>query len=87
MKITTDTADSLAAKLATLDLTDEEGVLLTTLIESDEGEVTGFNFEEIKVTFAPRVIGPLPKRWKAAEGESYTEVEWTYVVTQDLQDW
>lgn len=77
MNISAETADSLAAKLATLDLTDEEGVLLTTLLAED-AEVTGFNYEEIKVTFAPRVIKPLPSRWNIEQGSGYTEVEWTY---------
>jgi len=82
MNITSDTAASLGEKLAGLNLTDEEGVLLTTLL-GDESEVSGFgadrpapdgfslNFEEIKVTYMPRVLDPLPGAWKREGGEHY----------------
>ncbi len=66
-----ETAESLGAKLATLELTDDESTLLAILIggEPEFGdEVEGFgmdadratgislNFEELKVTYAPVVV-------------------------------
>jgi hypothetical protein len=89
MKITAATASSLGEKLAGLDLSDEEGVLLTTLVGADaESEVDGFAdiarranngfYDEVEIHFRTDVVRPFPNRWKVEEGESYTEVEWTY---------
>ncbi len=88
MKINPETAATLGDKLASLNLTEEEGVLLTTLL-ADDSEVSGFgrygerqgvtlNYEEIKVTYLSKVISPLPKSWNIEQGSAaYTEVEWT----------
>lgn len=89
MKINPETAETLGSKLAGLNLTEEEGVLLTTLL-AGESEVSGFgrdgkrdatipNYEEIKVTYLSKVISPLPNAWNIEQGSAgYTEVEWTY---------
>ena len=79
MKITKDTATSLGEKLATLELSSEEAVLLSTLFE-DESEVVGFNnFEEVKVTYRPAIRGPVENKWiDVLSQRGYTEVEWTY---------
>lgn len=75
MRITAGTAATLSKKLAELDLTDEEGVLLTSLI-AGEDEVNGFYaYDKVIWTYAPQVLGPLPDRWKAKEGESYANIE------------
>lgn len=92
MKISTDTSASLGDKLAGLDLTDEEGVLLTMLLTQNRGdEVEGFRqpqpeqkgvtlgYTEVEWTYLKPVLGPLPGAWKVEEGTkgAYTEVEWT----------
>ena len=86
MKIDRSVAETLGEKLAGLELTDEEAVLLTTMLGEDD-DVSGFgnvslNFEEIKVTFMPQVAGPVHSKWGGGPGGAnrlgYTEVEWTY---------
>ena len=79
MEISSATATALGEKLAKLDLSEAEGALLTILLsDDDDDEVEGFrqppttnislNFEEIKVTYRPSVLGPLPGAWKVEKG-------------------
>ncbi len=85
MEITPETATSLGTKLAALDLTPEEGVLLATLLATED-DVDGFaqktsganslRIGDIKETYAPKVLGPIPRL--TLETRGYTEVEWTY---------
>ena len=76
MNITPDTATSLGNKLAHLELTKEEGILLHTLL-SDEPEVGGFELDKssTKLGEMRAALGPLVKVPILA---GYTEVEWTY---------
>ena len=87
MEISPATASGLGNKLASLDLTDEEGALLAALLREGP-EVEGFGqadptdprimFETLRKTNLPQVLGPLPGAWKIEEGtKGYTEVEWT----------
>ena len=81
MQISSATATSLGNKLAGLDLTDEEGVLLATLLDraaAADGEVQGFGktsqpgpdgYTEVEWKYAKIVSGPLPSQWKVEEGE------------------
>ena len=90
MGISSKTAASLGEKLAGLELTDEEGALLATLLQHESAEVAGFGqqkpndprimFETFRQENLPRVLGPLPSVWKAPAGKEY-------IVTADLQDW
>ncbi len=92
MKITTDTATSLGDKLAGLELSDEEGVLLTAMLSSDnessDNEVEGFakpkgldnttqGYTEVEWIYRAQILGPLPKGWRVGERAGYTEIEWT----------
>ena len=69
MKISTATSASLGEKLAGLDLTDEEGVLLTTLLtQGQSDEVEGFGYTEVEWTYIKPVLGPIPGTWKVEKG-------------------
>ena len=72
-----ETAASLGHKLADLDLSDGEALLLATLL-GEESEVEGFlDKSSTKLQeFRPLVTAPGGKPWIIIE--SYTEVEWTY---------
>ncbi|MEZ5229888.1 MAG: hypothetical protein R2710_25460 [Acidimicrobiales bacterium] len=85
MKISSETAQALGAKLSALDLSDEEGALLTVLLTED-AEVSGFgiqtqkiggtssNYTEVEWTYFRRdVVGLLPKAWKP-EADSYLTI-------------
>ena len=39
--------------------------------------MSGFSleYEKIKVTYAPIVLGPMPGRWNAKKGETYYQFE------------
>ncbi len=79
MKINTDTATSLGEKLAGLQLTDEEGVLLTSMLSANSNdEVEGFGYTEVEheYVFRKNVVGALPKSWNIEQGSAaYTEIE------------
>lgn len=102
MNITEATADSLGNKLAGLELTDEESVLLHVLLASqpDDDEVAGFGMKpgsggrsiyDASSPYLKRVIGPLPSTSLIAQIDGFTVeiggVDQGYIVTADLQDW
>lgn len=80
MNITSDTATSLGNKLAALELTNEEGALLHTLL-TDEDEVTGFvRHDTAKAAAMTADFRPIVKSQITL---GYTEVEWTYAKSED----
>jgi hypothetical protein len=74
MEISPETATALGEKLATLDLSEAEGALLTHLLR-EPSEVEGFGnfYDEVEIHFRANVLGPLPARWKP-EAEGYLKI-------------
>lgn len=88
MEINETTAASLGEKLANLELSNEEGALLSALL-APEDEVSGFSKQDDpgayamhKVKkFAPSVFGPVDKNWSWGASQS---TQWSWGISQDV---
>ena len=86
MEISSATATSLGEKLAGVNLSDEEGALLASLLRSDD-EVEGFKmgekdgpasfYPEVEIHLRNNVLGPLPGAWKQPGGDGYLVITMT----------